>query len=152
MGEWNEIDGDLVKLSKAGEFDMIAHGCNCKRNMGAGIAKTIRSAYPLAYETDKNTPSYLGDISVCNAYEECSIINLYTQLYPGGPGHGDDTSKGRHQAIRDCMFRVNRTYRGKHIGLPLVGCGLAGLKWKNVKKIMKEELTDMNVTIVHYNG
>lgn len=25
---WEEIDGDLIKLSKTGIYDVIAHGCN----------------------------------------------------------------------------------------------------------------------------
>ena len=150
MQEWNEINGDLIKLSKQGEFDLIAHGCNCKKKMGKGLAKKIRSAYPLAYEVDKNTRSYMGEISVCKDYEECIVINAYTQHDKGDDGHGKDTNKGRYEAIRDCMFRINRKYKGKHIGLPLIGCGLAGLKWSNVKKIMKQELTDMKVTIVRY--
>ncbi len=151
MEKWNEIDGDLITLAKAGQFDLIAHGCNCKKNMGAGIAKAIKAKFPLAYEVDKNTPSYMGDISVCEDYEECIVINAYTQYDIGKPKHGKDTATGRYQAIRECMFRINRKYKGRHIGLPLIGCGLAGLKWRTVKKIMKEELTDMKVTIVHYD-
>lgn len=151
MENWNEILGDLVKLAKQGEFDLIAHGCNCKKNMGAGIAKSIKAAFPLAYEVDKNSPSALGTISVCDSYPECIVINAYTQLYPGSNGWGRDTDFHRYEAIRSCMKIINATYPDKHIGLPLIGAGLAGLKWNKVKSILKEELKDMRVTIVHFD-
>ena len=40
-----EIQGDLIKLAIAGEFNVIAHGCNCMQNMGAGIAKQIAKKF-----------------------------------------------------------------------------------------------------------
>ena len=27
--EYQEIEGDLIKLAQEGKFDVIAHGCNC---------------------------------------------------------------------------------------------------------------------------
>jgi O-acetyl-ADP-ribose deacetylase (regulator of RNase III) len=50
-----EIKGDLIALAKQGEFDVIAHGCNCFVKMGAGIAKSIRLAFPEAWYADKDT-------------------------------------------------------------------------------------------------
>lgn len=151
MASWEEIQGNLIKLSKKGEFDIIAHGCNCKKNMGAGIALTIKRYYPLAFQTDLNSSSTFGDLSICYDYDECIIINAYTQIWPGG-GHGNDSNFHRYEAIRSCMQKINKKFKGKHIGLPLIGCGLAGLKWNKVKRILKEELKDMKVTIVHYDG
>lgn len=48
------------------------------------------------------------------------------------------------------MRNINKQYKGKHIGLPLIGAGLAGLDWDMVYKIIKDNLTDMDVTIVKY--
>ena len=50
-----EVTGDLVKLAKNGEFDVIVHGCNCECIMGGGIAKQIRQAFPTAYDADRGT-------------------------------------------------------------------------------------------------
>lgn len=41
----NEIHGDLIKLAQQGEFDVIAHGCNCFCTMGAGIAPQMAKAF-----------------------------------------------------------------------------------------------------------
>lgn len=147
---WNEIEGDLIKLAKKGQFDLIAHGCNCKKNMGAGIAKQLKAAFPLAYEVDKNSTSKFGDISVCTDYTECIVINAYTQIFPGSNGNGKDSDHNRYEAIRSSMKIINEKFKGKHIGLPLIGAGLAGLRWNKVKSILEEELKDMQVTIVHY--
>ena len=43
-------DGDLLKLAKNGEFDVIIHGCNCFTAMFSGIAGQIRKEY-LYYTT-----------------------------------------------------------------------------------------------------
>ena len=146
---YEEIDGDLIKLSKMGIFDVICHGCNCKKNFGAGIALTIKQKYPLAYQTDLNTPSVMGKVSVCKDYS-VDIVNAYTQFYPGR-GFGEDSDFNRYRAISECMKIINKLYPNKHIGLPLIGCGLAGLKWSKVKKIIKQELIDLKkITIVHY--
>jgi len=147
---WVEITGNLVKLAKKGSYDLIAHGCNCKKNMGAGIAKEIKASFPMAYEVDKASTPKMGEISVCDYYKECTIINAYTQYNPGSNGHGKDTDYNRYEAVRSCMKVINERFPGKHIGLPLIASGLAGLKWSKVKKIIEEELKDMNVTIVHF--
>jgi O-acetyl-ADP-ribose deacetylase (regulator of RNase III) len=149
MGKWNEIYGNLVKSAKAGNFDLISHGCNCQKNFGAGIALEIKKAFPLSYEVDKNTPSIMGHLSICTDYPECIIVNSYTQKFVGKSKASMDSEFHRYEAIRSCMNTINLNFKGKHIGLPLIGCGLAGLKWNKVKKILQEELVDMDVTIVH---
>lgn len=147
--KFEEEYGNLIKQSKDGEFDLISHGCNCKKNWGRGIAKVLKGKYPLAFETDKNSTPRMGDISVCLDYKECIVVNAYTQLYPGSKKWGKDSDSNRYVAIRESMRKINEKFKGKHIGLPLIGCGLAGLKWNKVKSIFKEELIDLDVTIVH---
>ena len=41
----NYVDGDLIKLAKEGNFDVIVHGCNCFCQMGAGIAPQMAEAF-----------------------------------------------------------------------------------------------------------
>lgn len=42
---YKEIKGDLIKLALEGEFDVIAHGCNCFCTMGAGIAVAMKNTF-----------------------------------------------------------------------------------------------------------
>lgn len=78
------------------------------------------------------------------------IVNAYTQ-YGFGKNHANGTEKPLdYDALRLCMRKINHTFKGKHIGLPRIGCGLAGGDWEIVKGIIKKELKDCKVTIVNY--
>ena len=47
--------GNLIELGLDGQFDVIVHGCSCFCEMGAGIAKAIRRAFPKACQADQQT-------------------------------------------------------------------------------------------------
>lgn len=148
---WDEINGNLITYAKAGDYDLITHGCNCLKNFGAGIALDFKKKFPMSFVVDQNSPSTMGTISVCDEYDECIIVNSYTQYYLGRNMYGKDSDFNRYQAIEKCMKEINTQFKDMHIALPLIGCGKAGLKWSKVKKILKKELKDMKkVTIVHY--
>jgi len=81
----NTIEGDLIELTLNGEFDVIVHGCNCFCQMNAGVAKSIKDAFPEAYEVELTTtigdPEKLGQISSVNVVRsnhKTTIINAYT--------------------------------------------------------------------------
>lgn len=67
------IEGDLIKLAYDGEFDFIAHGCNCFNTMSAGIAKQIKEQIPEAFEADKMTVE--GDIDKLGNYSTAWVFN-----------------------------------------------------------------------------
>jgi O-acetyl-ADP-ribose deacetylase (regulator of RNase III) len=46
------------------------------------------------------------------------------------------------------MSILNRLFKGQRVGLPKIGCGLAGGDWNVVEFIMAEELTDVDLTIM----
>jgi len=148
-----EIDGNLITLAQAGEFDVITHGYNCFCTMGSGIAPQIKKAFPAAWEYDLKTDK--GDIQKLGTYSYgqdvvknnkfLTIINSYTQY------HYDASKKPLdYEALTLCMRKINHNFKGKSIGLPLIGCGLAGGDWQRVKSIIERELSDMDVCIVHY--
>ncbi len=144
--DYTEIDGDLIKLAKEGKFDIIAHGANCQKMMGAGIAKQIRDKFPATFSKDKNDSrepiSRLGDFTSYEYPSGMIVYNLYTQFY-GGPNLNLD-------ALKLCLSKINYLCAGKHIGLPRIGCGIAGGDWGIVKEIIKTHLTSCKVTIVNY--
>ena len=89
----HKIKGDLIKLAIKGDFDVIIHGCNCFCTMGAGIAKSIKAAFPEAYKADMETlkgdKEKLGNFSAANIKrngQEITIVNAYTQYHYGGTG------------------------------------------------------------------
>lgn len=147
------VRGDLIKLAKKGEFDVIAHGCNCFCTMGAGIAKTIKQKFPEAYAADcrtqKGSREKLGTCTYAqvkgNRYD-LTIVNAYTQHHYRGRHNID------YEALRACMKAIKDKYAGKRIGLPKIGAGLAGGSWKLISSIIEEELAGEDVTIVEYSG
>ncbi len=64
-------------------------------------------------------------------------------------GRGD---KADYAAIRSCMRWIRESCRGKRIGLPKIGAGLAGGDWSTIEAIIQEELAGENVTIVEYKA
>lgn len=154
----NEIKGNLIDLALEGHFDVIVHGANCLNTMGAGIAKEVREKIPDMWRADQNTRK--GDIMKLGCYSWAHIeinhkgwftgINAYTQ-YRYGSNHEDGDEKPvDYDAITMVMRKINHNFKGKSIGIPLIGAGLAGGDWNKIKKIIETELKDMDVTIVHF--
>jgi O-acetyl-ADP-ribose deacetylase (regulator of RNase III) len=134
--------GDLVQKAKAGEFDVIVHGCNCFCQMGAGIAKTIKQIFPAAYQADLTTVA--GDHAKLGTYSVAQvdvpgrvlvIVNGYTQYNWRGKG-----LKADYAAIRQVFRGVKHAYAGRRIGYPALGAGLAGGDWDIIAAIINEEL------------
>lgn len=179
----NHIKGDLIKLALAGEFDVIAHGCNCFSTQKSGVAKQMSETFHTdkfeseVYSTYYNNISKLGniedytfvlnhskyslkeqldyiisdDINPAVSNEESNgeiiltVINCYTQY-----GFNSSVKPLDYEALTLCLRKINHLYPNKHIGLPKIGCGLAGGDWERVEQIIKNELTDCEVTIVEY--
>ena len=148
------VQGDLIAMAQGGEFDVIAHGCNCQCAMGAGIAKTIKATFPEAYEADLRTEKGdRGKLGTCSL-AECSadtgsvvVVNAYTQFHYRGRGKKVD-----YDAIRGCMAWIADRYSGRRIGLPKIGAGLGGGDWATIEAIIAEELEGEDVTVVEYAG
>lgn len=73
------------------------------------------------------------------------VINSYTQYHYGKAKNID------YIALRECMKKINNDFKGKDLGIPKIGAGLAGGDWKVIKEIIQEELKDLkSVTVVVY--
>lgn len=172
---YQEIKGDIIQLALENTFNVIAHGCNCYCIQGKGIAKQMKDTfqtnkYPLERIEEKGNINKLGLIDYMLYYQgDCfvQVVNAYTQY---GPGPNLD-----YNALRLCLRKINHIFPNHHIGLPQIGCGIAGGIWdinefamqnyasfrkavalrqdgfKDVKTIIIEELKDCNVTVVIYD-
>ena len=144
-----EVQGDLLKS----DCQVIAHGCNCYAVWGAGIAKQIKELYPFAYDADRDflfkspVRDKLGNISFSRVWKEdgslksdCFVYNLYTQL-----GYGRDRVYVDYDAVMSSfiLMKLNLKqnplwfYDDVKIGIPKIGCGLAGGNWELVKSIIE---------------
>ena len=141
-----EITGDLIKLALKGEFDVIIHGCNCFNTMGKGIAKQIKEVFPDAFYMDQRTKkgdkSKLGTFTYVSAMTKhkhfITIVNAYTQ-YDYNLKTGNKL-KVDYNALRKVFKEIKTKFKGKKIGYPLIGAGLAGGDWNIISKIIDEKL------------
>ena len=153
------IKGDLIQKALSGEFDVIAHGCNCFCVQGAGIALAMNEAFStLKFMSEhinfRGSVFKLGNIEYEGKYRNSPrashphprmegydyfVVNAYIQYQPG--------RNLDYEALTLCMRKLNYEFKGKHIGLPWIGCGIAGGNKTRVEQILRTELKDCNVTI-----
>lgn len=82
---------------------------------------------------------------------EFYVVNAYTQ-YHYGRNHKDGVQTPiDYEALTLCMRKMNFRFKGMHVGLPMIGAGLAGGDWNRIKKIIQDEFTDCDVTIVVFD-
>lgn len=130
--------GNLINATE----NMIAHGCNNRGVMGAGVAREIRNKFPGAYQTYKDYYKLHGlELGTIIPWrDEKYIMNCITQ-----DGFGKDGKKYvSYDAIRKCMRQINKSRyhdAGQEIALPKIGAGLGGGDWKVISKIIEEEFT-----------
>jgi O-acetyl-ADP-ribose deacetylase (regulator of RNase III) len=140
-----EITGNLIDLAEAGEFDVICHGCNCQTIMGAGIAAELKERHPCVYlvdvEASKAGHNTLGNISVADC-GKFKVVNCYTQQTIG---RGLQVS---YAAITSALRKVRQWFPTQRIGVPLIGCGLAGGEEAIVLEIMNKEIPE--ATLVRF--
>lgn len=149
------IVGDLLQLAEDGHFDVIVHGCNCFHVMGAGIAGQIAKRYPQAYQVDVTTTvrgdvCKLGTYSVANIERKVDrtlfqIVNMYTQFQPG-----KCSKEVLYPSIRSCFQKLSLTCAELRIGIPMIGCGIAGGDWKEVEPIIAHCTAGLDVTVVQW--
>ena len=170
--EYKVAKGCLISMALSGEFDVIVHGVNCFCTQKSGLAPQMVKAFGTD-KFSKEQPLLKGDINKLGDIEykyydlengkaipipifvyqskyDLTVINAYTQ-FNYGKNHSDGVDKPLdYEALTLCMRKINRIFAGKKIGMPKIGCGLAGGDWNTVEKIIKTELKNCNVTIVDY--
>lgn len=137
------IEADLLDFPNG--INVIAHSCNTKNVMGAGIARLIKERYPEAYQADceayENSEVALGLFSFCklNSDPHKRIINLYTQNQFG------DGRQVNYESFYDsidylCKAIGSSPDASKYIlGFPFgISCGLAGGNWNIISCMLNE--------------
>lgn len=170
---YTEVTGNLIKMALEEHFDVIAHGCNCHSVMGAGLAPQMAKVFGCdVFEMEQwgSTIMKLGNIDceafilnegvptqipIINGYypeePDLFVVNAYTQ-YNYGKNHKDGSFRpADYEAITLCMRKINSVFKGKRIGLPQIGAGLAQGDWNVIKDIIQKELSDCYVTVVIYD-
>jgi len=164
-----EVGGNLIEMANEGKFDVIVHGCNCYCAMGAGIALGIKTHFPEAWIADQNTTPgdddklgqytvamikrsgvFVGDYYFPKRGLSFVVVNAYTQYGYGRSVMG--TAPVDYRAIKNVFKRIAMNFRGKKIGYPKIGAGLAGGDWEKISKIINKELEGEDHTLVNFTG
>jgi O-acetyl-ADP-ribose deacetylase (regulator of RNase III) len=134
-----ETTGDLFRLLDDGKIDVLVHGVNCQGQMGAGLARQVAIRYPgvktqYLKHCGTTSPHRLpGTAQTVQLPTGGIVANLFTQVEPGPFAE-------THLIYRAFLhlFSLLPTDRVLTIGIPLIGCGIGGLDWKDVKPVVKD--------------
>lgn len=155
------MQGDLLALFKQGAFEAIAHGCNCRNLMGAGIAAQISEQFPEAYQADAEThkrfrPANFGPHDIVSGLggqlsvghtQYGQVYNLYTQMELG--------RNGDYQLLQMAAENLNKFCKQRsitRIGIPLIGAGIAGLDIIASMTVINACTPDVDVVVVVWTG
>ena len=132
------------------QSDAYAHGCNMKGLMGHGIAVQFRQRYPQMYKSYKSfcddKQATLGSFFFWpRVADQAPVYNLFTQVRPGKDGRLEAC-----YAAFCAMFNHAQQNDISTIAMPAIGCGIAGLRWKDVKFNLEQavEKSDFNGEVI----
>lgn len=139
----NQIVGDLFELFDTGDYDAIVIPVNATldRNqelvMGAGVALAAKERWPwlpTASATRTDWPVYTFRIPKTEKF----IVHFRTKKHWRTPSTEDMVRKSA-AALRRWV-----DYKGvvSQVVMPRVGCGLGGLAWIDVERILKNYLDE----------
>jgi|SRR3989344_3522913 len=140
-----QVQEDLFRLNA----DALAHGCNTKGIMDAGIAREFKRRYPEMFDEYANyCRSDLFRPREVHFYREADgrkpyIVNIATQITP--------SSGARIEYVEAGLVNVNSSYKAwgiKSLAMPKIGCGLGGLEWFDVDKIVERVFRDSDLEVI----
>ncbi len=136
------------------ERGVLAHGVNCQRKMGSGVALAIKTKWPTIYTAYMDMPGgkeMLGGAHIINVSEDSSlhVANCYTQEFYG-PGDKKYASPEAIMKALDGVFsfaQINEL----PVYLPKIGAGLGGLDWETevlpIVQHLDEEFSDVDTFV-----
>lgn len=126
----------------------ILHGCNAQGVMNSGVAKAIRSKWPeayneyrMVYENKEHLP--LGMVIRAPGNKGKYILHAITQKY----FYTNGKQYASYGAIKEVMKNINEQCFNSKVAMPRIGCGLGGLEWKFVEKIIEDESTNFQPVV-----
>jgi O-acetyl-ADP-ribose deacetylase (regulator of RNase III) len=148
------VKGDLL----ASDCKVLVHGCNCFCTFGAGIALQIKQQFPSVYEADCYTRR--GDVQKLGTMQPVPvvggrlwIVNLYSQYDCGGGGPGAvyaDYLAIERGMTSFCSWLLAARRVWPKVGMPRIGCGLAGGDWHVVEAILDSVFGDLPIFVYDF--
>lgn len=119
---------DITKVLRG----IIAHGVNCQRKMGSGVARELYETWPLIKSQYLKTEPELGKVDFVRVQDTPDplilVANCYTQTYYGNDGRRYASAR----AIKKCLKTVFETAKTVNLPvyLPRIGSDRGGLDWE----------------------
>lgn len=153
------IDGNILEVKDG----YIMQQCNCITVYPYGLSADLEKAFPgtcpyrnrkpkiehtnVARIQDRSIP---GTLSILGTLNGPSIINIFGQYCPGGPGNASyiardakvgDTQEDREKYFKEALEGLYDYFWGTKekikIAIPFkIGCGLAKGNWQNYEKML----------------
>jgi len=119
----NEIHKDITTATTG----IVAHGVNCQKKMGSGVALAIKNKWPIIYEVYMDSKSTLGMVDTIEVGDLLYVANCYTQDECGT----DQKKYASPSAIRTALMSVYEFAEqyGIDVQLPKIGSDRGGLDW-----------------------
>ncbi|XP_069669249.1 uncharacterized protein [Periplaneta americana] len=138
-----EVDGDLFTAPK--EYS-LAHCVATDLRMGSGIAVTFRQEFKSVGELFDQKPR-VGHMCVLD-HEERFIYYLITKKYSNDKPRFEDLVASVQRMKDHCV-----KHTVKLLAMPRIGCGLDRLEWKEVKPMIEDTFSgvDIKITVYNYN-
>jgi O-acetyl-ADP-ribose deacetylase (regulator of RNase III) len=113
----------------------LGHGVNCRGIMGAGVAKTFKTNFPINYAEYRDhchRKILMPGKTLMVAERDKQIYNMASQLSPGP----DASYLWLFNAALSAA-RIARRHGLHSIAIPQIGCGIGGLQWERVSKLLE---------------
>lgn len=126
------------------EADVIVHGVNMMGGEVSGLARTIFTHYPHVRDeydaliADEDMEVKLGAVLFVGV-GGFIIANAFTQELPG-PNADADAIRGSLRIVKE--FAQENVLS---VAIPQIGCGIGGLQWEDVEKIVDDVFDDDSV-------
>lgn len=137
------VRGDLF-LSGA---QTLAHGCNTRGRMGAGIAVAFKERFPDMFRDYRrqcrNGTFQPGQIALY-PQQRPWVLNLATQDSLGG---------ARLEYVRSCFSAISEDFGDlgiRSLAMPRIAAGLGGLEWEAVLDLAYAWLDPLEIPIIFY--
>lgn len=158
MAKEFDCDNFLMELTEYSEYDDEGNEYVIQTNNKGNINKLGSIDYELQYlwfdhphaKEGYAIPMHHRSPNQPNT-KKLYVVNIYSQYHYGKNYKDNAVNPLDYEALTIALRKMNHIFKGKTIGLPMIGAGLAGGDWIRIKNIIQTELKDCNVTIVMYD-
>jgi len=145
------VSGDIL-LSKA---DAVAHGIAPHDDFKQGFALSLREMWPSMYKDFrhfcKTKSPKTGELWSWKGPQSPIIYNMFTQAPP--KSEGSHPGRATESNVLHSLKNLAKTVKSegiKSISITKVATGVGGLDWKDVKPLIENHLSDLDVNVYVY--